>query len=174
MDERSTEVDQISQKLEIQRSNYEWQLNCISSADNKAGFLVTVNLVLFGFILTQIDEFLPSHNILSTWSIVLLSFISLSTLLSLFFATRAIWPRFSDDINSIFYFISIRNRTRDQYNKEIECIDPAAAIGDLNQQVWILSGIAQEKFQNIRNGIIVYGISILFLILIYLSRFANG
>jgi hypothetical protein len=174
MAERSEEVDLIFQKLEIQRSNYEWQLICINNADAKAGFLITLNLALLGFMLARFDKILPSCNKISILNIVLLCLIVASILLSLWFATMAIWPRLSRDTNSIFYFNSIRNRTEEQYKKEMRSIEPTTILDDIDGQVWVLSGIAKDKFANIRNGIKLYGIGIVSLILIYLKGTANG
>jgi hypothetical protein len=176
MAERSTEVDQISQKLEVQRSNYEWQLSCINNADSKAGFLVTINLALLGFTFARIDAMLTvsSSGAISTKSIALVVFLVFSTLLSLFFATKAIWPRFSKDINSIFYYISVHKRTKEQYSEEIQSSEMTSILDDLDKQVWVLSGIAEDKFMNIRTSIVIYFIGMLSLIVLYVSRTANG
>jgi hypothetical protein len=172
-------------KIALQQNNYQWQLGCINSADTKAGFLVTINLALIGFAASQVDKILSkphfkmynmlnSSNDMSVWPVILLVCLALFTLLSLFFATKAIFPRFSGDSNSIFYFKSILYRDKQQYGHEIESAETAITLNDLSGQVWELSKIAFEKYKNIRTGFWMYGISILLLLAIYIQRAING
>lgn len=164
-------------KLALQQANYQWQLACINSADTKAGFLITIDLTLIGFLITQLDEILGRSFLsrsVSSYTIVFLSCLAFFALLSLFYSARAIWPRFSTDCTSIFYFKSILCRDKDQYVKEIDSIGFDDVLKDLNGQVWELSRIAIKKYKDVRTGLWLYGISILFLSAMYIQKAIYG
>jgi hypothetical protein len=173
MPENDMEID----KIELQQNNYQWQLSCINSADTKAGFLITVNLALIGFTASQVNKILEKpflSNHISKWPIIFLLCLAITTLISLFFAAKAIWPRLSSGSTSIFYFKSILNKDIEQYSKEIEYLEPQSILNDLSGQVWELSKIALKKYKNVRTGFWAYGISILFLVTLYVYKALNG
>ncbi|MEE9554206.1 MAG: Pycsar system effector family protein [candidate division Zixibacteria bacterium] len=163
----------MKEKIEIQKSNYEWLLNSINNADAKAGFLITVVLALIGFTLTQLNGILDygfSANCIRICIITVTILVLAFLLISLSFAIAAIWPRLTKKSKSIFYFNSIRNLNKEEYTKWVLQQDENSILDDISGQVWYLSKIVENKYRNIRFGMLFFGLSILFLLLIYLVR----
>ncbi len=155
----------MKEKIEIQTKNYEWLLGSINNADAKAGLLITIVLALIGFTVTQMDQILDCSRVLI---IVMPIVVLASSLISLTFAIFAIWPKFTRDSKSLFYFNSIRSINKDEYTKWILKSDDNALLEDITGQVWYLSKIIRNKYKHIRIGMVFFSLSLLLLILTYI------
>ncbi|MBW1728644.1 MAG: hypothetical protein JRJ62_13945 [Deltaproteobacteria bacterium] len=158
-------------KIEIQKSNYEWLLNSINNADAKAGFLITVVLALIGFTITQMDrELYYSNNseCLEIYLILMIIAVLVFSVISLSFAVAAVWPKFTEGSKSIFYYNAIHSLDKEDYTEWVSKTDDNALFEDISGQVWYLSRIIKNKYKYIRIGMLFFGLSLIILILTYL------
>lgn len=159
-------------KFQMQQRNYEWQMNSINNADSKISLLITLNLAFIGFILIRLDKLIANRtgSCLNFPDYLLLGAL-IAILLSMVFTIKAIWPRFSNNATSVYYYNSISKTTKDDYSIKINNIGDEALIHDINEQVWILSTIARRKYKGVRNGLGLLVLGILILLLSYCSGF---
>lgn len=156
-------------KIEIQKSNYDWLLNSINSADTKAGYLIALDLAIMGYLFSRIAGIAEKTGELSCVIIVILVTL-IFIAISLFFAIKAIWPRLSSKEHSIFYFNSIILNDRNAYSKTIMETPNTELLKDLSGQVWKISGILSAKYINIRFSVVFLIIGVFSTIILYVGE----
>lgn len=160
----------MKEKIEIQIKNYEWLLGSINSADVKAGYLFGLDLAMLAVFISESDNLISESPVTSCWLFVILTIVaSVCLLISLFWAVKTILPRLRKESHSIFYFKSINVLDKDEYNDRVNSLTEDDLAKDLNNQIYIISQIAEIKFKNVKFGFIFFIIAFIIVVLVLIT-----
>ena len=161
----------LKEKLDIQKSNYEWLLNSINSADMKAGYLIGLELAVIGYILSYYNDLVKDQYCNIQWFVVVLLIVfAISMTIGIIFSLKVIKPRFNKANSSIFYFKSINSFEENKYHDAIMSISEDGLIRDLNTEIYKVSIILEKKYTNVSRSFVCFFISVILLVLIFVFR----
>ena len=178
-------TDTESQESEINRHKISFLLDIIKRYDTyivstnaKASLIIAFNSLVLGAVLLKFGDIIGFYSTPNTKMFVgfILLIITASTLLSLFFMFRVIYPFFgttSDNKKqefSLVYFGAVSNMNADEYLEKISNISLAQIIEDLSTQATILAGGLQDKMLKMRYSINSITLTMLLILLLALFR----
>jgi hypothetical protein len=150
------------------------------STNFKASVVIAFNTLIVGSVLIKSMDIVRASNIALVKGLVslLLFFLSMSSLVSLFFVFRVIYPFFKaqsikdEQQISLIYFQSVSRLTSQDYFRRLENSTYAALIKDLSEQATILASGLNKKMLDMRHSIEATIIClILILLLVFLQVF---
>lgn len=140
----------------------------IKFADAKAGALISLNGVILGFVVSNLDNIrLIIASETCTKVLIILGIISL--IVSLFFAIKCIFPKLNvgEPQSHIFFeHIAKKYTTAKEFKKYVD--KPIDLNVDLKTQVWANSKVASKKYTAINYSIIAFSLMSAFTILFIL------
>lgn len=146
------ENKQYFEKIDFLKWVLERNINFISTADSKTGYLITINMAMLAGLAaayTLSDK--------TQYTIVFLIF-SIPTLilstLSIYCAAISVWPRTSGPNDSLIFFASISNLNPTEYLQKINGARLDDLINDLSRQIHRNAEIAKEKYKWVRKSVI--------------------
>jgi len=149
-------------QLEFHYRNLERIIDWIKAADTKANLFLVVDVVIVGFIVSHIGEFLKVVGNLKCLFVWVISIIGVLTILcilaSLWYLYRTVYPRVKSrkysegTIQSLTFWESIAEMSADEYMSLTGNLDFTAVVRELQTQSHIISRIANQKFRNVRMG----------------------
>ncbi len=164
-------------KIELLKKNIERFDHYISTTNAKSSIILAFNGLLVGSIFLKYDVLIELFE-KTTWSfylaIILLSFLEISSIFSIYFAFRVINPFLksghSEGYKSILFFKSISKMGYDEYNRMIDNIKNEDFIQDLKKQSYQLALGMTMKSSDTRNSILCIYISLgIFVSLLFLK-----
>jgi hypothetical protein len=153
------------------------------STNFKASVIIAFNTLIVGSILIKFIDIVHASNIAWVKSIVslLLFFLSMSSLISLFFVFRVIYPFFKaqsikdEQQISLIYFQSVSQLTSQDYFNRLENSSYEDLIKDLAEQATILASGLNKKMIDMRHSIEATITSLtLILLLVFLQVFFHS
>lgn len=156
----------------------------IVSTNAKASLIIAFNSLVLGTALLKFVDiigFYSTPNLKAFVGFILLV-ITASTLLSLFFVFKVVYPFFGNTSDnklqksSLLYFGTVSNMSADEYMAEISKVSLDQIIEDLSAQATILAGGLQGKMLKMRHSInaITLTLILILMLALFLAVFRAG
>ncbi len=157
-------IDLPSIRLDANYRNLDRVITWIRDAESRAPVVLTANTILFGLISAKISDevralFHGGTNLQIATSLLFLGYV-VSSGLSFVRAMRVFFPKLKGAEPSLFYFGSISNLTRDEFEGRMKTLDAAKIESELIRQTYINAQIATQKFANVQHALMFLAVSL--------------
>lgn len=152
--------------------------NYIISTNAKASLIIAFNSLIVGTVLLKFGSIISFYDSSGIRNLVgfLLVFISISSLLSLFFVFRVVYPYFgnkndnSNQKNSLVYFGSVSKISGSEYLDHLEICSIHELVKDLAIQATIIAKGLNSKMLMMRHSIRTINFSLVLILILVILR----
>lgn len=154
----------------------------IVSTNAKASLIIAFNSLILGTVLLKFSDivgFYTSANVKSFVGFLLVA-ITVSTLLSLFFVFRVVYPYFGGVADekrqqtSLIYFGSVASMSDQEYLERLSKISLEQLVADLSVQITILATGLKDKMLKMRHSIWAITFTLVIIFVLVLLRAVEG
>ena len=150
----------------------------ILSTNTKASLILAFNTIILGGVLMQYSEIIKFFlsNEMKLFAAFLIFVLTISSLLSIFFVFKVVYPFFGsklDDKNqgdSLIYFGSVSLLSSQEYQDKISRVSDENILIDLSSQANILASGLKQKMITMRHSINTITFSLFIILVLVLFR----
>lgn len=148
----------IDLKFKLSENNLDRVCGWITHSDSKTSVIFVFLIGLTAFLSTRINDvkyFFLLHQKLEIRFIIVISVVGYLFFLiqALYFLFKSLNPRIKTNGNSLFFFRTIAQETKDEFKQKIKKLSVSKMLDQINEQTHVNSQIATQKFEDVRFGI---------------------